>query len=253
MTSDPVLKLPTDDGEYLLYTDWSSEGISAVLHQIQANKEFPICYKSRGCRGAEQTYGSAEGELLAAIWGIGKLRHYLQHKRFTLITDSTALASLQTTKNLTGKLARWALYLQEFRFSVRHKAGKSHGNADGTSRGPHPSEDTALFDKKLAEVWSTLEDPELWEEEEPNCNAIATRPLARYTADCNLTRQEHLRASHCDLCGHSTSQGRSTSCGRCRLTVHLRCLPRVPPNTYWYCDNCQSHLNPADPAEDVPL
>ena len=32
LTSDPVLKLPTDDGEYLLYTDWSAEGISAVLH-----------------------------------------------------------------------------------------------------------------------------------------------------------------------------------------------------------------------------
>lgn len=32
LTSDPVLQIPSADGSYVLYTDWSMDGISAILH-----------------------------------------------------------------------------------------------------------------------------------------------------------------------------------------------------------------------------
>lgn len=135
-----MLRLPRSQGRFRLYTDWSKDGISAILHQVHEDGEHPVAYKSRGCRGAETNYASAEGELLAAVWGIGKLRQYLGGKEFTLVTDSSALTGLQTSKNISGKIARWALYLADMNFTVEHRAGKKHGNADGVSRGPHAPE-----------------------------------------------------------------------------------------------------------------
>lgn len=42
---------------------------------------------------------------------------------------------------LTGKLARWALLLQEYDFEVVHWAGITNLDADGLSRNPSPSEE----------------------------------------------------------------------------------------------------------------
>ena len=41
-----------------------------------------------------------------------------------------------TTTKLTGKLARWALLLQEYEFQVIHRPGIANSNADGCSRCP---------------------------------------------------------------------------------------------------------------------
>jgi hypothetical protein len=42
---------------------------------------------------------------------------------------------------LTGKLARWALLLQEYDLEVVHWAGITNLDADGLSRNPSPSEE----------------------------------------------------------------------------------------------------------------
>ena len=49
-------------------------------------------------------------------------------------TDHKPLEALQTSKRLTGRLARWALSLQHLNYTVQYKAGKNHQNADGMSR-----------------------------------------------------------------------------------------------------------------------
>ena len=52
-------------------------------------------------------------------------------------TDHWALTWLMTNNNLTGKLARWSLRLQEFgKFPIEYRFGSQHGNADGLSRMP---------------------------------------------------------------------------------------------------------------------
>jgi RNase H-like domain found in reverse transcriptase len=112
-----------------------------------------VAYFSRACRGAEANYHSSEGELLAAVWGIFKARQYIGGREFTLVTDSSPLQALRAKENLTGKIARWAVFLSEFEFTVRHRPGRIHGNADGASRGPHPAEAPDELDEKLAEVW----------------------------------------------------------------------------------------------------
>ena len=39
-------------------------------------------------------------------------------------------------KEPTGRLARWALTIQQFSFAIKHRSGKTHGNADTLSRCP---------------------------------------------------------------------------------------------------------------------
>ena len=50
-----------------------------------------------------------------------------------VITDHSALKWLDSM-HLKGRLERWVMELQEFQFSVVHKPGKLHSNADALSR-----------------------------------------------------------------------------------------------------------------------
>ncbi len=72
------LFLPSPEGKFRIYTDYSADAISAILHQVQTldgkEVEVPIAFSSRVCRGRERTLGSAEGELLAAIFALTKYK-----------------------------------------------------------------------------------------------------------------------------------------------------------------------------------
>ena len=58
-----------------------------------------------------------------------------------------------TTQKLTGKLARWSLLLQEYDFTVEHRAGSDNTNADCLSRYPLPSSaSTPILDWTKGEI-----------------------------------------------------------------------------------------------------
>lgn len=123
-------------------------------------KEVPIAFASRICRGREKHLSSAEGELLAAVFALTKYKQYVGQEHFELITDSRALCALKTASNLAGKLARWAFFLEEFNMTVTHKAGSTLTNADGLSRCPSQHEEAA--DQAITlEAVANLEE-EIW-------------------------------------------------------------------------------------------
>ena len=93
-----------------------------------------MAFASRLCRGPEATLSSAEGELCALVFALGKFRSYLGYEEFDVITDSHALMSLRTNQNLSSKLVWWSVLLSEFNFKLIHKPGTAHRNADGLSR-----------------------------------------------------------------------------------------------------------------------
>ena len=96
----------------------------------------PVCFASWSCNAAEQNYSSFEGECLAVVWATSHFRSYLFGNSFTLVTDHEPLKWIMTTTKLTGKLARWSLLLQEYDFTVEHRAGGDNTNADCLSRYP---------------------------------------------------------------------------------------------------------------------
>ena len=50
--------------------------------------------------------------------------------------DHKSLVWLHRFKDTEGIMARWLHTLQQFQFSIIHRAGREHGNADGLSRAP---------------------------------------------------------------------------------------------------------------------
>jgi hypothetical protein len=51
-----------------------------------------------------------------------------------VLTDNQAVAHLESVKNGNATLARWSMELSRYDFKIKHRSGKTHGNADGLTR-----------------------------------------------------------------------------------------------------------------------
>ncbi len=117
LVAAPILRRPIKGRPFQLHTDWSMLGLGAVLTQCHdERKEFVVAYASRSNNATKSRYSSYEGECLATVWAIAHFRCYLFGTQFTLVTDHQPLKWLMESDKLTGKLARWALILQEYDF-----------------------------------------------------------------------------------------------------------------------------------------
>ena len=132
----PILSVPTEDGDYILDTDASNFGLGGVLSQIEDNVECVIAYCSRVLLPSQQKYCTTKREMLSAASMCIQFRSYLCGAKFTLRTDHKSLVWLHRFKDTEGMMARWLHTLQQFQFSIIHRAGREHGNADGLSRAP---------------------------------------------------------------------------------------------------------------------
>ena len=136
LTTAPVLALPTDDDQYLLDTDASDVGLGAVLSKLTDEGEKPVAYGSRLCSGAERNYNVTRRELLAVIFGLKTFRQYLLGRHFVIRTDHAALQWLKKTPSPIGQQARWVEQIEEFDYTIQHRPGAQHSNADAMSRRP---------------------------------------------------------------------------------------------------------------------
>eukprot|EP00731_Ephydatia_muelleri_P039166 Em1164g1a len=122
---------------YILDTDASDTGIGAVLSQISdEGSERVIAYASRSLSRPEQRYCVTRKELLAVVSFVQQFRQYLLGREFTLRTDHGSLVWIRNFKEPEGQLARWLEKLQEYNFTVVHRQGSRHCNADALSRVP---------------------------------------------------------------------------------------------------------------------
>jgi transposase InsO family protein len=136
LTCSPVLAMPADEGRYWLDTDASNSGIGAVLSQEQNGEERVIAYASRTLSGPEKNYCVTRKELLAVVFYAKHFRPYLLGRPFIIRTDHAALGWLKRTPQPIGQQARWLEILEEFDYTIEHRPGKRHNNADALSRKP---------------------------------------------------------------------------------------------------------------------
>jgi len=136
LTTAPVLACPDFSRRFFLQTDASTTGLGAVLTQNFPEGERVIAYASRTLNTAEKNYSATELECLAVIWGIRRMRDYLEGYPFTVITDHQSLKWLQKLDAPTGRLGRWAFELQQFDIEIKYRKGALNRVADALSRQP---------------------------------------------------------------------------------------------------------------------
>ena len=95
-----------------------------------------LWYFSRALTTAEHRYCMTQKELLAMVKSIEHFHAYLYGRKFQLRTDHAALQWLLHFHCPEGQVARWIQSLQQYNFTVQHRAGSKHGNADALSRQP---------------------------------------------------------------------------------------------------------------------
>jgi len=108
--------------------------VGAILSTTVDGVERPIAFFSRVMNAAQRNYCPTRRELLAVIAGLQHFRHYLVGATVISRTDQYSLKWLRTFKRPEGILARWIETLAEFDYTVEHRPGRLHSNADGLSR-----------------------------------------------------------------------------------------------------------------------
>jgi len=136
ISSQPILRLPDVSQPFILQTDASHLGVGAVLLQEDtAGEKRSIAFASRKLLPRESRYWRIERECLAITWGVKKFQ-YLYGTEFILETDHQPLQYLRRAKFQNGRLMRWALALQPYRFLLRAIRGRDNVGADCLSRNP---------------------------------------------------------------------------------------------------------------------
>lgn len=137
LTAAPILAYPDFTRPFVLDTDASDTGIGAVLSQVHDDgREHVIAYGSHPLTKSQRNYSTTRKELLAVVTFVESFRHYLLYKPFTIRTDHGSLQWLHNFKEPNGQLARWIERLADYTFTIEHRPGKSHRNADTLSRRP---------------------------------------------------------------------------------------------------------------------
>ena len=125
---------PRMDRPFVVTTDASEVAIGGILSQKDDQGVNRIVSAfSKTIVGAEANYSTTDKELLAIVKTLEYFRKYLIGVEFVLRTDHRALTYLWKTENLSGRLMRWSLKLQEYRFRVEYIRGEDNA-ADGLSR-----------------------------------------------------------------------------------------------------------------------
>ncbi|KAK9754483.1 Reverse transcriptase (RNA-dependent DNA polymerase) [Popillia japonica] len=138
LADKPVLEIYRQGADTELHTDASQEGYGAVLMQKSRkdNRFHPVYYMSKKTTQAERKYCSYELEVLAIVEALKKFRIYLLGHNFKIITDCNAFQKTMHKKELTTRVARWALLLEEFNYQIEHRSGSRMRHVDALSRYP---------------------------------------------------------------------------------------------------------------------
>lgn len=156
LSSNPVLQIYNSNLQTELHTDASSVAYAAVL--MQKNEDdgllHPVYYMSRKTTDAEARYSSYELEALAVIEGIKKFRKYLFGIKFKIVTDCKAFQMTLQKRDMSTstKVARWIMLLQEYDFSVEHRAGSQMRHVDALSRNPYIAAITSDFQENIKQA-----------------------------------------------------------------------------------------------------
>jgi hypothetical protein len=126
----PVLALPTESGNFVVYSDVSKKGLSCMLMQ----NGNVIAYASHQLKPYEQNYPIHDPELAAVVFALKIWRHYLYGEQCEIYTDHKSLKYLFTQKELNMRQMRWLELIKDYDCKINYHPGKANVVADTLSR-----------------------------------------------------------------------------------------------------------------------
>ena len=96
LTTTLILTLFEDEGEFVIYSDPSWNGLDCVLMQ----NEKMISYISRQLKPHEKKYPTHDLELATVVFALNMWRHYLYGSKCQIFTDHKSLKYIMTQKEL---------------------------------------------------------------------------------------------------------------------------------------------------------
>lgn len=128
LSEKSILQLYKPNRETELHTDTSKYGYGAILMQHNSEDQYLhpyVYYVSGKTTEAEEKYHSYKLEVLAIIKTLHKFRIYLSGISFKIVTDCRAFTLTMNKRDLFVRVAKWALLLEEFSYTIEYCAGKS--------------------------------------------------------------------------------------------------------------------------------
>ena len=116
LTNALILAIPDLQGDFMVCTDASLEGIGAVLMQ----NGRVIAYESHKLKDHELNYPTHDLELAAVVHALTRWRHFLLGHRFELHSDHRSLQYIFTQSNLNARQRRWMEFICEYDFEVKY-------------------------------------------------------------------------------------------------------------------------------------
>ena len=179
LTSPPILSYPNFLRDFIIHTDASGYGVGSVLAQIQeehgVKKEVVIAYTSQHLNNTQANWSTVEKEAYAIVHAVKTFYPYLCGRKFQVLTDHRPLQWLMTVKEPTGRLARWALLLQEFDIEITYRPGKTNQNADCLSRIPVNNSDDQPLSGEPVPIFFITRDFEAEQNKDSYCKNARNR------------------------------------------------------------------------------
>ncbi|GJZ57201.1 retrovirus-related pol polyprotein from transposon TNT 1-94 [Tanacetum coccineum] len=126
----PILALLEGSEDFIVYSDASIKGLSAMLMQ----REKVIAYASRQLKIYEKNYTTHDLELGAVVFALKIWRHYLYGTKCTVFIDHKSLQHILDQKELNMRQRRWLELLSDYDCEIRYHPGKANVVADALSR-----------------------------------------------------------------------------------------------------------------------
>ena len=147
----PILAIVDPHKPFVVETDASATAIGAVL--IQDGR--PIAFESKKLNRAQQNYSAYERELFAIVHALKKWRHYLYGATFEVLFDHESIKWFTSQRDLKGRKARWAEFLQDFDCTLWYRKGRYNVVVDALSR--MPEVESLSFTKLRSDLLASLQ------------------------------------------------------------------------------------------------
>ncbi|GJT20266.1 putative reverse transcriptase domain-containing protein [Tanacetum coccineum] len=124
----PILSLPNEVEDFVVYCDASNQGLGCVLKQINNVMAYAVRQLNIHVRII-----NTDLELGAVVFALKTWRHYLYATKSVIYTDHKSLQHIFDQKELNMRQRRWIELFSDYECEIRYHPGKENVVADAVT------------------------------------------------------------------------------------------------------------------------